>query len=315
MHVLAGVLVDGAGRILIAQRPPGKHLAGMWEFPGGKVEPGEAPMAALERELDEELGIAVDPLSFEDLIRVPWNYGERSMLLEAVVVRAWTGEPQALEAAAIDWRLPRDIDPAMLAPADRPILAAIWLPEHYPITPADASVAHASTLVRAALARGERLLQWRLPGVPVDEVRAGAAALLPEVRRFGAHLLLSRDIEGARALGVGVHLSSAQVRELGERPLPLGSLVGASCHDPDELALASALGCDFATLSPVEPTQSHPDTPPLGWPRFAKWAENASLPVYALGGLAPAEVPMARMHAGQGIAGIRGFWNNATDPA
>ncbi|HEY4093808.1 MAG TPA: Nudix family hydrolase [Luteibacter sp.] len=307
MHVLAGVLLDGAGRILIAQRPPGKHLAGMWEFPGGKVEPGEASLAALERELDEELGIAVDPLSFEGLIRVPWNYGERHMLLEAVVVRAWSGEPQALDAAAIDWRLPNDIDPAILAPADRPILAALWLPEHYPITSAEASVAEASTQVRAALARGERLVQWRLPAVPVETARAGAAALLPEIHRFGAQLLLNRDIEGARALGVGVHLSSLQLRELQERPLPLGALVAASCHDPEELALASALGCDFATLSPVEDTASHPDAAPLGWPRFAKWTENASLPVYALGGLGPADVAMARMHAAQGVAGIQGF--------
>jgi 8-oxo-dGTP diphosphatase len=309
MHVLAGVLIDGAGRILIAQRPAGKHLAGMWEFPGGKVEPGEAPMAALERELDEELGIAVDPLSFEDLIRVPWTYGERSMLLEAVVVRAWSGEAQALDAAAIDWRLPKDIDPGMLAPADRPILAALRLPEHYVITPADASVARATTLVRAALARGERLLQWRLPGVSMEEARAGAAALLPEVRRFGAQLLLNRDIEGARALGVGVHLSAGQLRELAERPLAFDVPVGASCHDPDELALASASGCDFATLSPVDVTASHPGVPLLGWPRFAKWVENASLPVYALGGVGPADVAMARMHAAQGVAGIRAFWS------
>jgi 8-oxo-dGTP diphosphatase len=308
MHVMAGVLVDGAGRILIAQRPPGKHLAGMWEFPGGKLEPGEAPLAALERELDEELGIGVDPLSFGELIRVPWNYGERAMLLEAVVVRAWSGEPRALDAAAIAWRLPHDIDPAMLAPADRPILAALWLPEHYPITPADASVAQASTLVRAALARGERLVQWRLPGVATADARAGAAALLPEVERFGAQLVLSRDIEGARQLGTGVQLSSAQLRELTERPLPLGQLVGASCHDPDELALAAALGCDFATLSPVDGTTSHPDAPPLGWPRFAKWVENASLPVYALGGLGSADVATAKMHAGQGVAGISAFW-------
>ncbi|MET0937469.1 MAG: (deoxy)nucleoside triphosphate pyrophosphohydrolase [Luteibacter sp.] len=124
MHVVAGVLVDAAGRILIAQRPPGKHLAGMWEFPGGKLEPGETPVAALERELDEELGIVVDPASFEPLVNVPWNYGERDMLLEAIVVRAWHGDARALDAAAIEWLEPRGIDPDRLAPADRPILAA-----------------------------------------------------------------------------------------------------------------------------------------------------------------------------------------------
>ncbi|QWT20670.1 Nudix family hydrolase [Bacillus sp. NP157] len=302
MHVVAGVLVDGAGRILIAQRPPGKHLAGMWEFPGGKLEPGEQAMAALERELDEELGIAVDPLSFESLVRIPWNYGERSMLLEAVTVRAWSGEPRALDASAIEWRLPRDIDPAILAPADRPILAAAWLPEHVAITPADASVAVASTWLRAALARGERLLQWRMPAMTVAASREAVAALLPEVHRFGAHLLLCDDVEGARALGVGVQLSALRLEGLSERPLPLGTLVGASCHDAEGLALAGRLGCDFATLSPVEPDAGSPDTPPLGWPRFAKWVENASLPVYALGGVGPDDVAMARMHAAQGIA-------------
>jgi 8-oxo-dGTP diphosphatase len=125
MHVVAGVLVDGRGQILIAQRPAGKHLAGMWEFPGGKLEPGETVMTALVRELDEELGIAVDPSSCEALIHVPWRYDEREMLLEAIVVRRWAGEPAALDVAAIAWHEPAAIDPMLLAPADRPILAEL----------------------------------------------------------------------------------------------------------------------------------------------------------------------------------------------
>ncbi|NID15490.1 Nudix family hydrolase [Luteibacter yeojuensis] len=307
MHVVAGVLVDDSGRILIAQRPAGKHLAGMWEFPGGKLEPGETAVTALARELDEELGIAVDPASFEALIRVPWRYGERDMLLEALVVRAWTGEPAALDAAAIAWHAPASIDPGLLAPADRPILAALRLPWHYPISPADASPEEAAAWVLAALARGERLLQLRLPGLPKETVRAVAAQVLPEVGRVGARLLLSRDIEGALALGMGVHLSSAQLGELAARPLPLSLAVGASCHDARELERTSRLGCDFATLSPVVATASHPDAEPLGWPRFGRMAEAASLPVYALGGLGPGDVAEARLHAGQGVSAIRGF--------
>jgi 8-oxo-dGTP diphosphatase len=307
MHVVAGVLVDGSGRILIAQRPAGKHLAGMWEFPGGKLEPGEAAMAALGRELDEELGIVVDPGSFEALIRVPWRYAEREMLLEAVLVRRWTGEPAAFDAAALAWHEPASIDPDLLAPADRPILAALCLPRHYPISPADASPDEAAMWVLAALERGERLLQLRLPGQPVEVVRAVAAQVLPEVHRYGAELVLNRDIEGALALGTGVHLGSAQLAELEDRPLPRSVRVGASCHDARELELASRIGCDFATLSPVLATASHPDAEPLGWPRFGRLTEAASLPVYALGGLGPEEAAEARMHAGQGIAGIRAF--------
>jgi 8-oxo-dGTP diphosphatase len=309
MHVVAGVLVDGAGRILIAQRPPGKHLAGLWEFPGGKREPGETSVDALVRELDEELGIAADPLSFEALIRIPWSYGERTMVLEAIRIHAWRGEPQALEATALAWRAPGHVDAAQLAPADRPIFAAQRLPAHYPITPADGAPDRVAMALRASLARGERLLQLRLPGQPLAVTRQMAASLKDELGRVGATLLLNRDIDGARALGegVGVHLCATQLRQLAERPLPFAQAVGASCHDAGDLALASRLGCDFATLSPVRPTLSHPGAEPMGWPRFARLAEAASLPVYALGGLGPDDVAEARMHAGQGVAGIAAF--------
>lgn len=307
MHVVAGVLVDASGRILIAQRPPGKHLAGMWEFPGGKLEPGESASLALERELEEELGIAVDPATFEALIRVPWRYGDRDMLLEAVLVRGWKGEPKVLDAAAIAWHEAASVDATLLAPADRPILAALRLPRHYAISPAHASPDEAAAWAHAALDRGERLLQLRLPAEPFETVRGVAAAILPDVRRHGAQLLLNRDVAGAEALGIGVHLASGQLREWTERPLPLSVPVGASCHDAEELELASRLGCDFATLSPVLATTSHPGVEPLGWPRFGRLAEAASLPVYALGGVGPEALPEARMHAAQGVAGITAF--------
>ena len=125
MHVVAGVLFDPAGRVLLAQRPPGKHLAGMWEFPGGKLEAGESPAVGLVRELREELDVGIDPHSVTPVIQVHWNYGERDLLLDAWRVVAWQGTPRPVEGQALQWRLPADIDPAALAPADREILAAI----------------------------------------------------------------------------------------------------------------------------------------------------------------------------------------------
>jgi len=125
MHVMAGVLLDPAGRVLLAQRPPGKHLAGMWEFPGGKLEPGETPIEGLLRELREELDVEVDPRNATPLIQVPWNYGERDLLLDAWRVDAWRGTPRPLEGQGLQWRRPSDIAWAMLAPADREILKAL----------------------------------------------------------------------------------------------------------------------------------------------------------------------------------------------
>jgi len=309
LHVLAGALRDGEGRVLLAERPAGKHLAGLWEFPGGKREPGEAPLAALARELDEELGIAL--VEAAPLIRVPWRYHERELLLDAWCVTQWRGEPRSLEGQGLRWCLPMQADPATLAPADRPILQALRLPPYYLVTPADVLPTERAQWferIGRAIEAGGRLLQLRLPRWPREAVRELAADLLPTAREHGAQLLLNADIEGAQALGIGVHLTGAQMAALDGRPLVPQQLVGASCHDAAQLAQALRLGADFATLSPVLATVSHPQAQPLGWAGFQALAEAAAMPVYALGGMAPAQLAQAREAGAQGVAGISGFW-------
>lgn len=128
LHVMAAALIDTAGRVLLAQRPEGKHLAGLWEFPGGKLEPGEAPLQGLARELHEELGIHIDQASATPLVVVPWQYGERHLQLDTWRVLGWQGEPRGLEGQAVQWCLPIEVDPRLLAPADRLILDALRLP-------------------------------------------------------------------------------------------------------------------------------------------------------------------------------------------
>jgi len=312
MHVMAGLLLDADGCVLLAQRPPGKHLAGLWEFPGGKREADEAPWPALVRELREELGIAVE--SGQPLIRVPWRYGERELLLDAWCIRHWHGTPASLEGQALQWREPAAIDPQLLTPADRPILQALRLPGEYWITPVDLKLSEIEhcylRLCRAIESEGVRLLQLRMPTWPTVTVRELAARLLPQAREHGAQLLLNGDHEGARRLGsgVGVQLKATQLASLARRPLPFDQLVGASCHDVDELSQAARIDADFATLSPVAMTLTHPDAQPIGWDRFRILAEAAALPVYAMGGLNRAQLAQARAANGQGVAGIRGFW-------
>ena len=123
IHVAAGALIDADGRVLLAQRPPGKHLALMWEFPGGKLEPGEDARQGLARELAEELGIAIGEAT--PLMQLPWEYDDKSLLLDVFIVSTWDGEPRSVEGQALRWVLPAEADPAELAPADRPVLAEL----------------------------------------------------------------------------------------------------------------------------------------------------------------------------------------------
>jgi mutator protein MutT len=127
IHVVAAAVIDGTGRVLIAQRPAGKHLAGGWEFPGGKLEAGEERVAGLARELREELGITI--ATPRPLIRVRHAYPSREVLLDIWVVKHYSGEPQGLDGQALRWCTQDELVSADLLPADRPIVAALRLPE------------------------------------------------------------------------------------------------------------------------------------------------------------------------------------------
>ncbi|HVX05712.1 MAG TPA: Nudix family hydrolase [Rhodanobacteraceae bacterium] len=295
IEVAAGILTDEGGRVLLMQRLPGKHLAGLWEFPGGKVEPGETLARALVRELEEELDVRV--LDSTPLISIPWHYPEKSVRLHALRVTAWTGVPHAREGHPLRWVDLRDIDASEMPAADAPILAALRLPPLYVI--ADAAPTDRGP--------GEALLQLRVPGAARDEVGRMAERAIAAQPRGRESVLVNRDVELARELGIGVHLKAAQLREFRERPLPRNAWVGASCHDAEELELAARLGADFATLSPVNATASHPAVAPLGWERFAQLVAGARLPVYALGGVGPDDLARARAAGAQGVAGMRAF--------
>jgi len=129
VHVVAAVLTDSRGRILIAQRPPGSHLAGGWEFPGGKLEPGERPLEALARELREELGIEMGLGPHRPLRRVRHSYSDREILIEVWVVQDYIGDPRGLDDQAIRWCRQEDLSGVPLLPADTPIVDALLLPE------------------------------------------------------------------------------------------------------------------------------------------------------------------------------------------
>jgi 8-oxo-dGTP diphosphatase len=123
--VVACALVDADRRVLICQRPAGKQLAGLWEFPGGKLEAGETPEAALIRELREELGIETQAACLAPLTFASHSYESFHLIMPLWVCRKWQGMPQALEHAAIKWVRPRDLRDYPMPPADGPLIAPL----------------------------------------------------------------------------------------------------------------------------------------------------------------------------------------------
>ena len=123
--VVAVALVDGDGRVLLAQRPAGKMMAGLWEFPGGKVQPGEAPEAALIRELKEELGIDVSEACLAPLTFASHRYERFHLLMPLYVCRRWNGDVAAREGQALAWVRPMKLDQYAMPPADKPLVAML----------------------------------------------------------------------------------------------------------------------------------------------------------------------------------------------
>jgi len=310
LHVMAGVLIDAQERVLLAQRPAGREDAGRWEFPGGKCEIGEAPHAALARELEEELGIRIGHT--EPLIRVPQLQRARRLRLEVLRVLSWHGQPQGREGQRLRWQPLADIEPLRMPAADRPALAALRQPPHYWITRPDISeVTQLEQALEFAGALGAQRLQLRLPDLAWDALQTLAAVAARRCRSLGIELLINapdcRTLALTNALGVGAQMRQSLLMQLRDRPAGL-SVLAASCHDCASLIQAERLGCDFALLSPVQATATHPQAQPLGWERFAELRAAVTLPVYALGGVGPDDLRAARDAGAQGVAGIRGFF-------
>lgn len=304
-QVAVAVLIRADGAFLLTSRPPGKPYAGYWEFPGGKVEPGETAHIALVRELQEELGIEVTQAT-------PWitryfDYPHARVTLSFFRVSGWHGEPRAEEGQTLAWQTPGIISVAPVLPANHPVFAALALPATYGITQAGSDPAGFMLRLDNALENGLKLIQVREKSLLPATQEAFARAVLARARQHNARVLVNADITLAQRIGAhGVQLNATQLGELGSRPdLPL---VAASCHNAAELDRAEALGCDFALLSPLLPTLSHPGAPALGWDIFATLCAGRTLPIYALGGLDAADLDRARQHGAHGVALLRGAW-------
>jgi 8-oxo-dGTP diphosphatase len=305
IHVAAGVIVNAKGEILIAKRLADSHQGGLWEFPGGKLEAGETAEQALIRELNEELGIVAT--SLEPLIQIRHDYSDKSVLLDVLRVTEFEGEAYGKEGQPIRWVSAKSLNDFEFPAANVPIVSAAQLPNVMLITDDETSVESCLNKVEAALDRGAKLIQLRQRLWDCDQWQQAVPKLISLCQSVGALLLL--NCPKGNVCADGWHLTSQQLMAA-ELPTKVSSAqwLSAACHNPQELAQAEALGIDFVTLSPVEPTSSHPDVIGLGWELFEDWVSCAKLPVYALGGMSDHHLNRALNTGAQGVAGIRAWW-------
>lgn len=317
LTVVAAVIRDGDGRVLVSRRAEHKHQGGRWEFPGGKLEAGEAEADGLRRELREELDL--EPLVSRPLIALSHDYGDRVIHLRVWQVEAFTGGPAGplgSEGQAVAW-VPLSALPSLTFPdANRPIVTAACWPAVWHLPPALPDLAAwqqwlQSRLELPASSRDSvrHGVIWRQPGWTERDYLAAADWAMPRCRAHGLPFFLHGDPQRLRELPAadGLHLPAALARQAVQRPVSQAHGLLVACHDPLELARAQQLHADAALLSPVLATASHPEATGLGWPLWSAWVAEVNLPVYAMGGLAPDQLATAWAAGAQGVAGIRCF--------
>lgn len=307
LDVAAGVILNESGQILIAQRPDHLHQGGLWEFPGGKLETGETPRQALDRELQEELDIQVERAS--PLMTLRHDYPDRRVRLHVWRVERFSGTPQGLQGQPITWVSRSDLPGYEFPAANGPIVTAARLPDRYAIVdgPGEGGEDFLAKIEEHAN-RDIEMIRLRASHLRSADYLALAHRAASVCRERGIALLVNGPASLAEATGAaGLHLRSDELMALSRRPAGSTHWVAASCHDAAQIEYAGRIGVDFVVLGPVLPTATHPEVPPLGWGRFARLVEAARLPVFALGGLSESHMDEARQAGAQGVAGIRGW--------
>lgn len=238
IHVVAGALRDDQGRVLIAQRPRGRFMAGRWEFPGGKLEAGEEALAGLQRELREELGVEVRAAC--PLIRLRHRYPDRRVLLDVWQVTHYDGEPQSLDAQALAWVRPDELPAQDLLEADRTIVAALRLPRRARLvsSPADCGPGDPVALL------------W-----PFDQAESGApdSAAVARARAFGHRVFVLGQGSGAIRHAAVAGADGVLLQWHGETLDADGAgrfLIGACCTDAGAAVAAAAAGAQFLLVAP-----------------------------------------------------------------
>lgn len=307
VHVAVAVIENSAGECLIAQRHHHQHMGGYWEFPGGKVEAQETVFQALQREIREEVALEIHRA--EPLLRIPFSYPEKQVLLDVWRVTNFSGTASSAEGQTVRWVSRSALSSYSFPPANRAILTALHLPQCLLVTGAFQTPTECLQRTQCAIEQKNiRAVILRAHHLDRKNFSSLAEQMAQLCQAHDAKLLLNAAADCALGAADGLHLSSQRLMACVARPIDNKKYLGASCHNAQEIQQAVAIGADYITLSPVLPTASHPDQAALGWEGLAQLLKHCPLPVFALGGTVAEHLPKAREMGAWGIAGISAWW-------
>lgn len=309
VDVAVAVLYRPDGSVLVQKRAEGSHQGGLWEFPGGKLEPGENVEQALLREIQEELGVLIS--KSRPLISVRHTYHDLSVCLHVYWVESWIGDVTAVEGQPLQWVGCGELSSLDMPAADKPIISAIQLPPRFFITPEKISDPDHFLLQATKLFSDENgVLLYRVK----DQGDQDEQHFFLELKRIADQSqipVIRHSMMPFTLPGCGVHFSEKEIRENSYLGMVSGSSdqqFGASCHSLEAVLMAQQAGMDYVFLSPVKATSSHPGASPLGWAKFQSIVNQVNIPVYALGGMSVSDISESWKRGAQGIAGISLWW-------
>ncbi|ENX41732.1 NUDIX domain-containing protein [Acinetobacter sp. NIPH 2100] len=294
VDVAIAILLHKA-KVLVGWRQANQHQGNKHEFPGGKVEQGETPEQACRREIYEEVGIGLKDWHVFDVIRHEYE----DIIVNLHLFHAYVPD-ELLNLIHQPWAwYSRDQLMGLNFPkANAAILQRLSWPHLIKISDQIDTLPQQQTL-----------LYWRIHTDDLEKVEQQLGRLNDEQLQ---KLIVNIDLWQKLTVELQnkiqtIHLKQSQLMNLSKGGLIVGKRFIAACHDAVSLQHAQQIGCDAAFLSPVSATETHPDSKVLGWNRFQELAQNSDIPVFALGGVAPADVEQAQKHHAYGLAGIRQF--------
>lgn len=305
---VAVILNREENKVLLTKRLPNKHLAGYWEFPGGKVEENESIEKALIREIKEEIGVTLHSPDQFQIIK--HEYDTHSVTLHIYKTSKFSGKIDCLEVESYEWASINKLHSYQLPPANIKIIKNLQLNSIYAITREDFLASDIElNKIRKLLVKGIDLLQIRLP----DSDQSNIEDVLEKLQSANIlnKIIINSYPELVEKFNLqGLHLKSSDLLKLKEKELDDKFIVGASCHNEAEIKKANQLDLDYIFISPIKKTKLYSEDKLLGWRKLSELIKLAKMPVYALGGLNMNDITQAQNIGARGIAMIRDVWSS-----